>query len=92
MSSSIVFIAMQGEVVCVVSLPLKKMASTVNREEIRFDHSPYYAPVTAFFQRYQQIKYEHLVAGIAGGVVSSMILHPLDTMRTRLAGVLFRNL
>nr|CAH0101155.1 unnamed protein product [Daphnia galeata] len=42
-------------------------------------------PMTALFRRYQQIKYEHLVAGIAGGVVSSTILHPLDTIRTRLA-------
>ena len=49
------------------------------------------APGEAFswfapFRRYQQIKYEHLAAGVAGGVVSSTILHPLDTMRTRLAG------
>lgn len=43
-------------------------------------------PMTALFRRYQQIKYEHLVAGIAGGVVSTTILHPLDTIRTRLAG------
>lgn len=50
------------------------------------DISPVCSPVSALFRRYQQIKYEHLVAGVAGGVVSSMILHPLDTIRTRLAG------
>lgn len=33
-----------------------------------------------------QIKYEHLVAGVAGGLISSAILHPLDTIKTRLAG------
>lgn len=43
-------------------------------------------PITALLHRYKQIKYEHLVAGIAGGVVSTSILHPLDTIRTRLAG------
>jgi hypothetical protein len=43
-------------------------------------------PMTALLHRYKQIKYEHLVAGIAGGVVSTSILHPLDTIRTRLAG------
>lgn len=48
-------------------------------------------PMTALFRRYQQIKYEHLVAGIAGGVVSSTILHPLDTIRTRLAGAQHTN-
>ncbi|XP_046438983.1 mitochondrial folate transporter/carrier-like isoform X2 [Daphnia pulex] len=42
-------------------------------------------PMTALLHRYKQIKYEHLVAGIAGGVVSTSILHPLDTIRTRLA-------
>ena len=32
------------------------------------------------------IGYEHLLAGISGGVTSTMILHPLDTLKTRLAG------
>ena len=43
-------------------------------------------PMTALFDSYGLIKYEHLLAGIAGGVVSTTILHPLDTIRTRLAG------
>ncbi|XP_046438984.1 mitochondrial folate transporter/carrier-like [Daphnia pulex] len=42
-------------------------------------------PMTALFGRYGIIKYEPLLAGIAGGVVSTTILHPLDTIRTRLA-------
>lgn len=33
-----------------------------------------------------RMKPEHLMAGVAGGVVATMILHPLDTLRTRLAG------
>lgn len=34
---------------------------------------------------YSQIKYEHLVAGISGGVTSTLILHPLDVIKIRLA-------
>jgi len=34
------------------------------------------------------IGYEHLLAGISGGVTSTMILHPLDTLKTRLAGII----
>lgn len=32
------------------------------------------------------IKYEHLVAGISGGVTSTLILHPLDLIKIRFAG------
>lgn len=34
------------------------------------------------------IKYEHLVAGISGGVTSTLILHPLDLIKIRFAGKL----
>ena len=30
--------------------------------------------------------YEHLVAGISGGVASTLILHPLDLLKVRFAG------
>lgn len=33
------------------------------------------------------IKYEHLVAGIAGGVVSTLLTHPFDLIKLRLAGL-----
>lgn len=33
-----------------------------------------------------QMRYEHLVAGITGGVLSTLILHPLDLLKIRLAG------
>ncbi|KAL3276650.1 hypothetical protein HHI36_012022 [Cryptolaemus montrouzieri] len=29
------------------------------------------------------VKYEHLVAGVSGGVISSLILHPLDLLKIR---------
>lgn len=32
------------------------------------------------------LKYEHLVAGISGGVTSTLILHPLDLIKIRFAG------
>ena len=33
------------------------------------------------------VKYEHLVAGISGGVVSTLVLHPLDLLKIRFAGM-----
>lgn len=32
------------------------------------------------------IKYEHLIAGISGGAISTLLLHPLDLMKIRFAG------
>lgn len=32
------------------------------------------------------VKYEHLVAGISGGIASTLALHPLDLLKVRLAG------
>jgi hypothetical protein len=32
------------------------------------------------------VKYDHLVAGMSGGVVSTFILHPLDLVKIRFAG------
>ncbi|XP_057374283.2 mitochondrial folate transporter/carrier-like isoform X1 [Daphnia carinata] len=63
----------------------KMTTSSNNNSENELTLSGICCPITALFRRYQQIKYEHLVAGVAGGVVSSTILHPLDTIRTRLA-------
>lgn len=36
------------------------------------------------------IKYEHLVAGISGGVTSTLILHPLDLIKIRFAGEYYK--
>lgn len=32
------------------------------------------------------VKYEHLIAGVSGGAISTLILHPLDLMKIRFAG------
>ena len=32
------------------------------------------------------IRYEHLLAGVAGGTLSSLTLHPLDMIRIRFSG------
>lgn len=34
---------------------------------------------------FKNIKYEHLVAGISGGITSTLILHPLDVIKIRFA-------
>ena len=31
------------------------------------------------------VRYEHLLAGVSGGVVSTVILHPLDLLKVRFA-------
>lgn len=36
-----------------------------------------------------QIKYEHLISGVMGGVTSTLLLHPLDLLNIRFAGELF---
>lgn len=37
---------------------------------------------------FSHVKYEHMVAGISGGVTSTLILHPLDLIKIRFAGKL----
>lgn len=36
---------------------------------------------------FSHVKYEHLLAGISGGVTSTLILHPLDLLKIRFAGM-----
>lgn len=38
------------------------------------------------FSVLSHLKYEHLIAGISGGAISTLILHPLDLMKIRFAG------
>jgi hypothetical protein len=33
------------------------------------------------------VKFEHLLAGVCGGVASTLVLHPLDLLKVRLAGI-----
>lgn len=35
-----------------------------------------------------QLKFEHMIAGVSGGVASTLVLHPLDLLKVRLAGIL----
>ena len=34
----------------------------------------------------KHVRYEHLIAGVTGGVTSTLILHPLDLIKIRFAG------
>lgn len=40
---------------------------------------------------FAHVKYEHMVAGVSGGVTSTLILHPLDLIKIRFAGKYRRN-
>jgi solute carrier family 25 folate transporter 32 len=42
-----------------------------------------------FFSMFNHLKYEYLVAGVAGGIVSTLVLHPLDLIKIRFAGKVF---
>ena len=42
--------------------------------------------ITPLLPVLRHCKYEHFVAGISGGVVSTLMLHPLDLIKTRFAG------
>ena len=35
---------------------------------------------------FRAVRMEHLMAGITGGVVSTLVLHPLDLLKIRFAG------
>lgn len=37
-------------------------------------------------QVFSHVKVENLVAGLSGGVVSTLVLHPLDLVKIRFAG------
>lgn len=39
------------------------------------------------FSVFSHVKYEHLLAGVSGGAISTLILHPLDLMKIRFAGL-----
>lgn len=42
-------------------------------------------PYNKGFNIFSHVKYEHLLAGISGGAISTLILHPLDLMKIRFA-------
>ncbi|XP_076282880.1 solute carrier family 25 member 32 [Lasioglossum baleicum] len=43
------------------------------------------SPGTTKAPMLSHVKYEHFVAGISGGVISTLMLHPLDLIKTRFA-------
>lgn len=42
-------------------------------------------------QMFSHVKVENLVAGLSGGVVSTLVLHPLDLVKIRFAGTPIRH-
>ena len=40
------------------------------------------------FHVLSHVRYEHLIAGISGGIASTLVLHPLDLLKVRFAGEL----
>jgi len=42
--------------------------------------------VTRLGAAFRAVRMEHLMAGITGGVVSTLILHPLDLLKISFAG------
>ena len=40
---------------------------------------------------FSNVRWEHLAAGVTGGVVSTVILHPLDLIKIRFQGKLNKN-
>ena len=39
----------------------------------------------SFVASMKAVKYEHLIAGLSGGAVSTLLLHPLDLLKIRFA-------
>lgn len=48
--------------------------------------NPSAAAVNRKMNLFSHLKYEHMVAGISGGVTSTLLLHPLDLIKIRFAG------
>lgn len=41
---------------------------------------------SAWSSIFRHVRYENLVAGVSGGVLSNLALHPLDLVKIRFAG------
>ena len=48
--------------------------------------NPLLRGISGLFSTIRTAKYEHLLAGVSGGVVSTVVLHPLDLLKVRFAG------
>lgn len=50
--------------------------------------SPVPLSLTGSLQRlFSHVKIENLIAGLSGGVMSTLVLHPLDLVKIRFAGM-----
>ena len=38
------------------------------------------------FMLFTHVKWQHLAAGVSGGVISTLVLHPLDLIKVRFQG------
>ena len=43
--------------------------------------------ISSLSNTFSNVRYQHLVAGISGGITSTLALHPLDLLKVRLAGL-----
>lgn len=61
---------------------------TVNVTETRLSSKPVSAVSVAGHvqQMFGHVKIGNLIAGLSGGVVSTLVLHPLDLVKIRFAG------
>jgi solute carrier family 25 folate transporter 32 len=59
------------------------MSQGSSDEEMKATNSNY--NFSGLLSTFRTVKYEHLVAGISGGVVSTLLLHPLDLLKIRFA-------
>ena len=62
---------------------MESESSTTDAPKIIFSNKMISKPQLTFFDG---IRYEHLVAGLAGGVASTLITHPFDLTKIRFAG------
>lgn len=68
---------------------MESESSTTDTPKIIFSNKMISKPQLTFFDG---IRYEHLVAGLAGGVASTLITHPFDLTKIRFAGNIIRNI
>lgn len=59
---------------------------TVNVPETGLSSKPAVSIAGHARQVFSHVKIENLVAGLSGGVVSTLVLHPLDLVKIRFAG------
>lgn len=57
-----------------------------NSEELKNNNMKTHSTKKGNISLFSHFKYEHLLAGISGGAISTLILHPLDLMKIRFAG------